>query len=118
VTHPMTESQIQALVLRELGGRDDIRLFRNQVGFGYVGEPPNQRHVTMGLHPGSADLIGWKAVTVTPEMVGQQVAVFLSVEVKRPGQKLRPNQEIWKNVVTQHGGIAIVTTGLDDLDIK
>lgn len=114
----MTESQIQALVMRELGGRPDVRVFRNQVGFGFVGEPPNHRPVTMGLHPGSGDLIGWKTVTVTPDMVGTKLAVFLSVEVKRPGQKLRPNQEVWMDVVRKFGGIAVLANGLDIPDLK
>jgi hypothetical protein len=115
---PMTEAQIQAVVMRALGGRTDVRVFRNQVGFGFVGEPPNHRPVTMGLHPGSGDLIGWKSVTVTPDMVGTKLAVFLSVEVKRPGKGLRPNQETWMRVVREHGGIAVRADGVDNLDLR
>lgn len=114
----MSEAQIQALVMRELGGRPDVRVFRNQVGFGWIGEPPNLRRVTMGLHPGSADLIGWHSVEITPDMMGTKLAVFLSVEVKRPGQKLKPHQQVWLENVRRFGGTAIVATGVDNLDLK
>jgi len=34
----MTEAQIQAKILREIGGRTDCRLFRNSVGTGWQGK--------------------------------------------------------------------------------
>jgi hypothetical protein len=56
-----------------------VRLFRNNTG---TLRDANGRPVQFGLCKGSADLIGWKRVTVTPEMVGSIVAVFTSIEVK------------------------------------
>jgi hypothetical protein len=44
---------------------------------------------------GSADLIGYRTITITPEMVGQQVAVFTSIEVKTPTGRIRPEQQQW-----------------------
>lgn len=115
----MPESDLQQRVLRALGSRLDTRLFRNQCGFGHVGRvvrrEPNgivilagARPVTFGLTPGSADLIGWRSVTVTPEMVGRKLAVFMGVEVKTARGTQQPNQLVWQQVVRQHGGIAIV----------
>jgi hypothetical protein len=49
------------------------------------------------LCKGSADLIGYRTITITPDMVGQQVAVFTSIEVKTPTGRIRPEQQHgWK----------------------
>ena len=61
-----------------------------------------------GLHAGSADLIGWKTITITPHHVGREIAVFVSVEVKTPTGKVSPAQENWRLVVRQAGGIAVI----------
>jgi hypothetical protein len=70
--------------------------------------------VSFGLCKGSADLIGWKRVTVTPDMVGQQVAVFLSIEVKTLTGRIRPEQQQWLDAVQAAGGIAGVARSVDD----
>jgi hypothetical protein len=51
----------------------NTRLFRNNTG---TLRDANGRPVQFGLCKGSADLIGYRTITITPEMVGQQVAVF------------------------------------------
>jgi len=89
----------------------DTRLFRNNTG---TLRDQHGRPVQFGLCKGSADLIGWKRVTVTPEMVGQQVAVFLSIEVKTPTGKLRPEQKQWLDAVQAAGGIAGVARSVED----
>jgi hypothetical protein len=70
--------------------------------------------VRYGLQPGSSDLIGWRTVTITPEMVGQQVAVFTSIEVKTPTGRLRPEQKLWLDAVQAAGGIAGVARSVED----
>ena len=67
-----------------------------------------------GLCKGSADLIGWRTVTITPDMVGQQVAVFLSIEVKTPTGRIRPEQQQWLETVQAAGGIAGVARSVED----
>lgn len=63
--------------------------------------------VTMGLFKGSGDLIGWMPMFVTQEMVGKQVAVFTSIEVKRTtGGRTSKEQKNWVQVVKGWGGIA------------
>ncbi len=64
------------------------------------------RFVRYGLTPGSADLIGWQHITVTPEMVGSKLAVFASIEVKGPSGRLTPEQDNWRRVVSSAGGAA------------
>ena len=67
-------------------------------------------------NPGGGDLLGWRTVEVTPEMVGQQVAVFTSIEVKTPTGRLRPEQEQWMKVVRAAGGIAGVARSVEDAE--
>lgn len=87
-----------------------VRLFRNNVG----GLKDQQgRFVTFGLHPGSADLIGWKSITVTPDMVGRKVAVFVSIECKTETGKVRPDQQHWQLVIQEAGGIACIARSED-----
>ncbi len=87
------------------------RLFRNNTG---TLRDINGRPVTFGLCKGSADLIGWRSVTVTPEMVGQQVAIFTSIEVKAATGRIRPEQQQWLNAVQAAGGIAGVARSVGE----
>jgi hypothetical protein len=70
--------------------------------------------VQFGLCKGSADLIGWKQVTITPDMVGQKVAVFASIEVKTPTGRLTPEQQIWLGAVQAAGGVAGIARSVED----
>jgi hypothetical protein len=70
--------------------------------------------VRYGLQPGSSDLIGWRTVTVTPEMVGSQVAVFTSIEVKAASGRLSPEQRQWLDAVQAAGGIGGVARSVAD----
>ncbi|EBA6160053.1 hypothetical protein BIW22_20790 [Salmonella enterica] len=64
-----------------------------------AGEPVN----------GTADLNGWTSIEITPEMVGQKIAVFTSVETKRSaGGRTSSEQLKWCDQVTKAGGIAFV----------
>ena len=63
---------------------------------------------------GAADLLGWRTVTVTPEMVGQRMAQFVSLEVKTPTGRVRPEQENWRRVVEAAGGVAAVVRSVED----
>ena len=47
-------------------------------------------------------------------MVGQQVAVFLSIEVKTPTGRIRPEQQQWLETVQAAGGIAGVARSVED----
>lgn len=105
------EKLIQTEVQLALSKSNDTRVFRNQVG---TYKLDDGRVLRSGLAVGSADLVGWKTITITPEMVGQQVAVFLSVEVKSAHGKPSPDQIRWLNAVKKAGGIAIITRSADE----
>ena len=90
-----------------------VRLFRNNTG---VLRDANGRPVQFGLCKGSADLIGWTTRTITAEMVGQQVAVFTSIEVKTLTGRLRPEQRQWLEVVAVAGGVAGVARSVADAE--
>ena len=105
-----SEQQIQQHI-RLACSTGNTRLFRNNTG---TLKDQNGRPVQFGLCKGSADLIGWKRVTVTPDMVGQQVAVFLSIEVKTPTGRIRPEQQQWLDAVQAAGGIAGVARSVED----
>lgn len=106
------ETTIQQQIRLAVGTQPDTRLFRNQCGA--LPDPRTGRLVTFGLARGSADLIGWRTITVTPEMIGTRLAVFTSIEVKTPTGRLRPEQQAWLGIVRGSGGIAGVARSVDD----
>ena len=108
------ETEIQQRIRLALGTHPQVRLFRNQVG--QLPDPRTGRPVQFGLARGSADLIGWRTVTVTPEMVGQRIAVFTSIEVKTPTGRLTPAQAAWLGAVHGAGGIAGVARSVRDAE--
>jgi len=106
------ETDLQQRIRLALGTQHGLRLFRNQVG--QLPDPCTGRPVQFGLARGSADLIGWRTVTITPDMVGQRVAVFTSIEVKTTTGRLTPAQHNWLGVVRGAGGIAGVARSVPD----
>jgi len=106
------ETTLQQQIRLALGTNPEARIFRNQVGS--LPDPRTGRLVTFGLARGSADLIGWRTITVTQAMVGTRVAVFTSIEVKTPTGRIRPEQQAWLEAVTQAGGIAGIARSVTD----
>jgi hypothetical protein len=104
----MRESAVlRRVMLRasELGAR----LWRNTVGY------DTERHIHYGLCRGSADLIGFVPVTITPAHVGRTVAVFMAIECKSPKGSLLEEQSNFLDFVSENGGIAIIARSADDL---
>jgi len=108
----MSETDLQQRIRLALGTRPDVRLFRNNTGT--LPDPRTGRPVQFGLARGSADLIGYRTVTITPDMVGQQLAVFTSLEVKTPTGRIRPEQTNWLHTIKRAGGIAAIVRSVDD----
>jgi hypothetical protein len=106
------ETDLQQRIRLALGTHPELRIFRNQVGS--LPDPRTGRLVQFGLARGSADLIGWRTVVITPEMVGQRIAVFTSLEIKTPTGRLAPAQRHWLQAVDQAGGIAGVARSVGD----
>ena len=119
------ETNLQNSIRKELTKKmPSVRLFRNNVGVGYRGtvvkeNPPvitlrNYYMIRFGLAVGSSDLIGWKSIVVTPEMVGKKVAIFCSLEVKTDDGVVDDEQINWIDQVRKAGGIAGVVRSVDD----
>jgi hypothetical protein len=122
----MTEALTQSAVRLE-AARRGFHLFRNNVG---VLVDIKGRPVRFGLANDSAavnravksaDLIGWEPVVITPDMVGQTIARFLSVECKPAGWRFDPRDEhelaqaAWAQLVINAGGRALFATGPESL---
>jgi hypothetical protein len=107
-----SEQQIQQQI-RLTCSRGPVRLHRNNCG---TLRDQHGRPVSFGLAKGSSDLIGWTTRTITPEMIGQQVAVFTSIEVKSPTGRVRPEQQQWIHAVQAAGGIAGVARSVEDAE--
>jgi hypothetical protein len=98
---PSHEAKVQNTIRLALG-RGLVRLFRNNTG---ALKDQQGRLVTFGLCKGSSDLIGWRSTTVTPDMVGRQVAIFVAIEVKDRGRPT-PEQQAFVALVRKAGGLA------------
>lgn len=100
------------------------RLFRNHAGIFWAGRAVGRKgrtvmlddaqQVMAGLHIGAADLIGATPIIVTPELVGRQLAVLTSIEVKTPSGRVTPEQENWAVQVRSWGGIAGIVRSPDE----
>jgi hypothetical protein len=106
-------------------GVGPTRLFRNVVAKAWVGKiksPYKNGEVSLflahpiqaGLIDGSGDTIGWTTITVTPEMVGKQVALFTSIEAKTMAGSIQDNQIAWQTNVCKAGGFAIIARSGQD----
>lgn len=118
----MNENDVKESVKKILAKLPNVKLFVNPSGNGYVGQIKNNqsglitlinfRRIQFGLgaHKGSSDFIGWQTVKITPDMVGENFARFLSVETKAPGKLSNTSneQELWIAMVNRSGGKALV----------
>lgn len=118
-----SEGRQQSLIRLEAANKG-IMLFRNNVGalpdkggrmvrYGLANESKKQNEVIK-----SADLIGWRTVTVPANGFGFPVnfAQFLSVEVKEEGwvytgDEHEEAQSAWASLVVAGGGRALFATG-------
>lgn len=64
--------------------------------------------------PGGSDLIGYRRVRVTPEMVGQEIAQFAALEVKSARGRVRPEQQQFIDHIVSAGGIAGIARSVDE----
>lgn len=100
-----------------------IELFSSKIGFtmlrnntGMFLTLDGQRKTMAGLGKGTSDLIGWREVEITPDMVGKKVAVFTAFEVKTEKGAVRPEQKKFIDLVTRCGGIARIMRRKSDLE--
>jgi hypothetical protein len=92
--------------------RMGFRLWRNNCGAYRLAN----RYIRYGVaNPGGSDLLGFKSVVITPEMVGQKVAIFTAVECKSSVGKLTDYQQRFLDEVRDAGGIVQVVNSIDQL---
>ena len=88
-------------------------VWRNQVGLFKTMD--GTRTIPIGIK-GSSDLMAIKPTVITPEMVGQTLAVFVAVEVKTAtGQQSEP-QKKWQKAVEKLGVKYILARSEDDIE--
>jgi ribosomal protein S19 len=77
--------------------------------------------MTGGGQSGVPDAIACIPVTVTPEMVGRTIGVFVAIEAKAPGRRGEKNrgcsglQVMQMKKIREAGGLAFVVDGEEDL---
>ena len=74
----------------------------------------------MGVH-GIHDRLMALPITITPEMVGKKVGLFVSLECKKPGRRGEPDrgmskhQVLFMEGVKKAGGVSFCVDGHEDL---
>lgn len=127
-------SAATALVNRTLiaiGASPLIRAWRNNTGSAWMGKPERiaragmvrvnpgdvvirgARPVSFGLL-GSGDIIGLRQIEITPGMVGQHVAQFVSVECKSGSGRQSEQQKRFQKMVTEMGGVYVVARDAEE----
>jgi len=120
----MREIPLKSHIRRALGKRTDLRLFNNPVGEGWVGRLVSHspqattltgaQRVKYGLVDGASDLVGWRTIVITPEMVGQKIAQFVGMEIKTDSGRLRKEQARFIVVLNEAGGHAVVVRSVEE----
>lgn len=118
------QNEIRLHVAREHLGT----LFRANVGQGWTGKVQrmhltpdtntilliNPRPFSTGLPVGFPDLFGFVPVTITPDMVGRQVAVFAAVEVKQKTGRVSVKQRDMLAFLQRQGARAGIARSVDE----
>lgn len=112
----MNETNTTRLIMLEVSKYTGTTIFRNNTGMGWTGSHNrtkegsilirDARPLHAGLTKGSSDLIGWTTREITPDMVGQKVAVFTAIEVKTEKGRATAEQLNFIAQVRKSGGIA------------
>ena len=69
-----------------------------------------------GLPVGFSDLFGLVKVTITPDMVGQEIGVFVGAEVKDELRRVSPKQAAFLKAVNDNRGRAGIVRSVRDAE--
>jgi len=93
---------------------ENMRMFRTNSGMAWAGKAVKKGDITLiknarvfwGMPEGWPDLTGWTEIEITPDMIGQKIAVFTTVEVKATG-KIKPEskQGKFRDLILRMGGL-------------
>lgn len=119
-------TSLKAECLLAHGARPGIRLFNNPVGEGWIGKPVRSaqkdrltliapRRIVYGLCPGSTDLVGFRSIVITADMIGKTIAQIVAPEVKTGQGQLQGSQSPFIETIRNAGGVAGVVRSTDDL---
>lgn len=119
----MKETNVMRTCMMKVSEDKNKRVFRNNVGVAVAYDFKNKkvvepvRVIEYGLCKGSSDLIGWKSVEITQEMIGKRVAIFTAIETKRPNMsKTSEEQNNFIAAVQNAGGIGLIAKSAKDLE--
>lgn len=103
----------------------DVRLWRNNIGQGYQGQIVKKtlhtitlaqyRHIHFGIPGvGGSDLLGLKSVVITPDMIGQRLAIFAAIEGKSASGRAGPRQLTFLNQLSNLGCLTGIARSIED----
>ena len=99
------EAELVAAILMELGGRDDLMLWRNNTG--KLPSRDGRRWVSFGS-PGSADIL----CVVRHGQIG--LGVLVGIECKTLRGRVTVVQQAWGRRLTELGGVYVVARKVED----
>jgi hypothetical protein len=71
--------------------------------------------ITFGVGPnGASDIVGYRAIRITPEMVGSRLAQFVAIEVKDGKASVPDEQRFYIDGINAAGGCAGVCRSVQD----
>lgn len=122
----MSEAKIKRDIQLQLTADPHVRLFNNPTGVFWQGEVVSQsrdtivlrnpRRVNVGLIKGGSDLIGWRSLLITAEMVGARIAQFVGIETKSLRGRATAEQLNFIDVLNRAGGAAGVARSTEDAE--
>lgn len=122
----ISESEVSQILIMKARELFNATLMRNNSGAFHDGTRSvryglNNLSVEQNKRTKSSDYIGPTVITVTPDMVGKQIAVFSAVEMKKPDWVRNPKdprenaQEVFINWIKSIGGFAGFAKDIDSL---
>ncbi len=97
------ENELVAAILLEFGGRDDMRIWRQNTG---AARTKRGALVRFGI-PGQADISG-----IYHD--GRRI----EIECKSARGRLRKEQKRWREMIEKHGGIYILARTVEDVGAR
>lgn len=109
------EGYIQNQILRTIGRRRDVFVWRNNTG---VARSLDGKRVIKFGCPGSPDIMGIQEVTITPEMVGLTFGRAFGVEVKTETGEQSEQQKRWEGAWRLRGGLYLLARSPEDVTAR
>jgi hypothetical protein len=109
-------------ILRDLS-RAETRLFRQNAGFAWQGQVLEQNaHRLVLAHPrairlgvtGMSDLGGLTSILITPDMLGQRIAIDVQIEAKSGSGRATPEQRAYIEMIRGLGGRAGIARSVEE----